>query len=238
MGFRYHTSVTFSALALAIPEVLLAAEAFGVEHNPDGTVSVSDDEANYGNMDITDILNDYKVDHDHFHSESEGSGGGYTSHVRYANGVRTEVDVDVSDSSNDFLKELHALLVAGDIDSIKSRIESDFAKLPVDIDASQQIKSLEAEISDDDFEGTYEPQQNHLKENAPYNGTMYETFGYELEFVRTVFAAEPGRIWTAIDGEDGKVVIASGFHTVNRIGYFVTKESVPENAFITVVNDE
>lgn len=53
-----------------------------------------------------------------------------------------------------------------------------------------------------------------------WNGTLWETFGRDLEFVRSV---PNENVWTLIDGDDGGQVIVSGFHVVNRVGYFVTE---------------
>jgi hypothetical protein len=49
---------------------------------------------------------------------------------------------------------------------------------------------------------------------------MFETYGEELEFVRK---QEPKKIWTIVDGDNGNLFYMAGFHTVNRIGYFVTE---------------
>jgi hypothetical protein len=50
---------------------------------------------------------------------------------------------------------------------------------------------------------------------------MFETFGEELAHVQ---AQDHNRVWTIIDC-DGQLVIASGFHVVNRLGYLIA--SVP-----------
>jgi len=52
-----------------------------------------------------------------------------------------------------------------------------------------------------------------------WNGTMWETHGAELNFVRN---QPKERVWTLIDGEEGPTVI-SGFHPVDAIGHFVTE---------------
>lgn len=65
-------------------------------------------------------------------------------------------------------------------------------------------------------------QPNPLNVNAPFDvgagGTMFETFGVELNYV---IAQPRNRIWTLIDG-DGGLCIISGFHLVNRLGYFIS----------------
>lgn len=48
---------------------------------------------------------------------------------------------------------------------------------------------------------------------------MYETYGDELEFVRT----QPDtHVWTFLQADD-KHYVVSGYHLVNRLGYFVTE---------------
>lgn len=65
----------------------------------------------------------------------------------------------------------------------------------------------------------YKPIRNPFSENAGgWNGTMFETYGKEMDFVR---AMPRENVWTWVDGDDGKDYIVSGFHFVNRIGYFV-----------------
>lgn len=49
---------------------------------------------------------------------------------------------------------------------------------------------------------------------------MFETFGPELDFVKT---QPENTIWTLLDDDDGNPVIIQGFHFVNRIGYYITK---------------
>lgn len=71
---------------------------------------------------------------------------------------------------------------------------------------------------------TYKPIQNHFDDNASMDGTMFETYGQELEFVQSQFEGNPGKIWTLIE-EDGKTSVASGLRHVNRLGYYITEES-------------
>lgn len=53
------------------------------------------------------------------------------------------------------------------------------------------------------------------------DGEMFETYGKDLAFVQQ---QEPSKVWTLIE-EGGKRVIISGFHVVNRIGYYVSTVS-------------
>ncbi|WP_420419645.1 hypothetical protein [Pacificispira sp.] len=67
---------------------------------------------------------------------------------------------------------------------------------------------------------TYRPVRNGHRPDAPFDGLMFETFGDELE---TILAATPGCVWTLVEGDDDTVVVVSGFHVVNRLGYFLTE---------------
>lgn len=65
----------------------------------------------------------------------------------------------------------------------------------------------------------YRPIENTLCPGAPFDGYMYETFGSEQEYVRR---HSEDRIWTVVDAE-GDLVMLSGWHVVNRVGFFITE---------------
>jgi hypothetical protein len=67
------------------------------------------------------------------------------------------------------------------------------------------------------WEEKYKPIKNHIDTNACNEGTMFETYGAEYKFV---MQHPIDRVWTLVDC-DGKLYICSGFHFVNRIGYFI-----------------
>ena len=70
----------------------------------------------------------------------------------------------------------------------------------------------------EDFLDKYEPVKNNIDPNAAFDGYMFETYGNEL----TMLHAQPdNHIWTIIEGDNG-LYLASGYHSVNRIGYFIT----------------
>ena len=76
---------------------------------------------------------------------------------------------------------------------------------------------------------------NPLNANAPFDfgqgGTMFETYGVELNYV----VAQPrNRIWTLVDG-DGGLSIISGFWRINRLGYFVS--TVPTDDHVSFCVD-
>lgn len=67
----------------------------------------------------------------------------------------------------------------------------------------------------------FKPKQNHLVRDASFEGTMFETWGAELDFVLQC-ANEDAKhsVWTYIDGENGTYIV-EGYRLVNRIGYFI-----------------
>ena len=76
-------------------------------------------------------------------------------------------------------------------------------------------------MSDDDFYKKYTLLENHLVENASFDDCMFETYDKELEFIKD----QPNtKVWTIVAEDDLMIVIAGG-HIVNRLGYFVSKES-------------
>jgi hypothetical protein len=75
-----------------------------------------------------------------------------------------------------------------------------------------------------DWEDTFKPIKNHIDSDSPYEGTMFETYGEELNFVRTKAKHNPFCVWTLMDSdEDDDTIIVEGFHFVNRLGYFITE---------------
>lgn len=86
----------------------------------------------------------------------------------------------------------------------------------------------------DDFWDKYEPITNDLDDNASYDGCMFETYDEELAFVKKQPKAH---IATLIE-VNGEQYIISGFHLVNRLGYFITKHPMPEDLEVTVYDDD
>lgn len=78
------------------------------------------------------------------------------------------------------------------------------------------------------WEAEFGPIPNHLEPDCGLDGCLYETFGDELDHVRSVLAQAPARIWTVVEAE-GKWYITHGFRHVNRIGYLVTERALDAN---------
>jgi hypothetical protein len=87
----------------------------------------------------------------------------------------------------------------------------------------------------DEWMAQYEPIQNTHDKNASMDGTMFETYGPEVEQVK---ASDYRCVWTLVDC-DGREVIESGWHLVNRLGYFITAKPFDgDDLEVSVLTDE
>jgi len=92
------------------------------------------------------------------------------------------------------------------------------------------------ELSEDEFDRAYSLVPNHLNPSASWGwgdgpGCLFETYGEEFAFVRS---QDPQRVWTLVDGDDGDMYLVNGLHFVNRVGYLLSRELVPEGTAIEV----
>ena len=93
-------------------------------------------------------------------------------------------------------------------------------------------------LTEDHFVKEYQPILNHLDPGASFDwgeghGTLFETYGDELSFVRS---QAPETIWTLLS-VDGCDTIVSGYHFVNRLGYFICRVPVERGITIEVPLD-
>jgi hypothetical protein len=92
------------------------------------------------------------------------------------------------------------------------------------------------ELSEEEFDNQYRLVTNHMNRSAGWvvgegGGCLFETYGQELEFVKR---QDRRRIWTLLDGDDGDMYVVSGFHFVNRVGYLLSRDPIPDNTSIQV----
>ena len=91
------------------------------------------------------------------------------------------------------------------------------------------------EMDFDEWCDTYKPIINHIDSNASfdngYGGVMFETYGDEVEFVKS---QSPANIWMYGSGDDGGTYIWNGWGFVNRLGYFITEVPCPDGLTIQV----
>jgi len=88
------------------------------------------------------------------------------------------------------------------------------------------------EMSFDEWCDVYKPIKNHIDTNASFDGEMFETYGEEVEFVKST---PEDRIWMYGDGDDGAGYLWNGWGFVNRIGYFITEVPCPPDTTIQVL---
>ncbi|PKV50859.1 hypothetical protein ATE84_2927 [Aquimarina sp. MAR_2010_214] len=89
-------------------------------------------------------------------------------------------------------------------------------------------------IRDEDFWEVFHPKQNHLVEDTSWGGFMFETSEEELDYI---LSQKPEHIWTILEG-DTMIIISSGYHLVNRIGYLITKKPIPDGFDFEVQDDD
>lgn len=93
---------------------------------------------------------------------------------------------------------------------------------------AKEIVKIFKLITEDEFYEKFTPTVNHLVHDAPFGGTMYETYGKEIDFIDEFSKGEfKAKLWTIVEAE-GKLYYVSGYHYINRFGYIITEESVPE----------
>jgi len=82
-------------------------------------------------------------------------------------------------------------------------------------------------MTEKEFE-TFRPLKNPHGDHG-WDATLWETYGVELNFVRN---QQPNRVWTLMNDDEGNLVIVTGFHFVNRVGYFVTEIPWAEDSVV------
>jgi hypothetical protein len=91
------------------------------------------------------------------------------------------------------------------------------------------------EMDFDTWCDVYKPIINHIDSNASfdngYGGIMFETYGDEVEFVKS---QSPANIWMYGSGDDGGTYVWNGWGFVNRLGYFITEVPCPDGLTIQV----
>ena len=91
-------------------------------------------------------------------------------------------------------------------------------------------EAIDHHLDEDTFLQRFPMRPNHLANDAPFDGCMFETYGEELAFVRE---QNMRCVWTVLDC-DGDLSIMNGFRFVNRIGYLVSTIAVEDGNAYTV----
>lgn len=105
-------------------------------------------------------------------------------------------------------------------------------------------------ITEDEFLKKFNRQKNHFNSDVSFDGCMFETFGEELEYVFEM--SKQRRVLTIIEGDNDSEIsfisdngteiteplpnmfYLSGFHLINRIGYFVLDKPYKYNFEVIV----
>jgi hypothetical protein len=83
-------------------------------------------------------------------------------------------------------------------------------------------------ITETQFDDLFNLIDNKIDLNAAFGGKMFETYGNELAFVQQM--AKMNRVITIVETDESEesddvipmMCYVSGYHVVNRIGYFIT----------------
>jgi len=86
-------------------------------------------------------------------------------------------------------------------------------------------------MTEDEWCDFYKPKTNHIDDNASWSGTMFETYGEEVDFV---ISTPENFVWTLVE-VDGKGIVVNGYSYVNRLGYFVCEVPWKDDGFFEIV---
>lgn len=117
---------------------------------------------------------------------------------------------------------MQAKLKSGENVAIQSI--GDNGELMVLLEGSSKIISAEmidlVIMSDNEFETIFIPTE------ASEGGTIFETYGNDLEKVIATNNEHPDRVWTLLEC-NGSLYTVQGYQLVNRIGYIITEKGAP-----------
>ena len=89
-------------------------------------------------------------------------------------------------------------------------------------------------LTEEQFDDYFTLVDNHIDNNAAFDGKMFETYGDEIAFV--IEMSKQNRVITIIESDgdelddEGYIMpnmyYVSGMHHVNRMGYLITEEPI------------
>lgn len=96
----------------------------------------------------------------------------------------------------------------------------------------------------DEWFDKYKPQVNHFErakqdesvaddDICGFNGRMYETFGEEKQYSFEL-SKTTKKVWTIIEDGEGNEYVITGYHYINRLGYFVTEVEYEEEMEVLI----
>jgi hypothetical protein len=77
--------------------------------------------------------------------------------------------------------------------------------------------------------------ENWIEKFKPHMDENDELIRYWDEKEKIAKAANDNKLWTQLDA-DGEIVIASGFHYVNRMDYFICDVAYEEDNYYEVID--
>lgn len=89
-------------------------------------------------------------------------------------------------------------------------------------------------ITYEKFVETYKPIKNHIIQDAPYNGCMFETYGNQLKYIKESGHTDK-HVWTLLECDNEEFWIVPGYSIVNRLGYVLCE--IPWESEDIQVND-
>jgi hypothetical protein len=133
MGFRYYTTVNFSASARKIPAVnayLNDKENFrgpSLDYEDDLEIQIIDNEASFGEVAITDVLCTCGVPYDHYHRITDASGcdENYTEYMRFPNGIEKGELLSITESeraAGELAEDMLKLLDEGKLEELRVQL--------------------------------------------------------------------------------------------------------------------
>jgi hypothetical protein len=88
-------------------------------------------------------------------------------------------------------------------------------------------------ISREEFFKRFKPVKNPFDAHAEFDGYAFGLGGEEYAYVEAMRKADPGRVWTLVDG-DVSTWLSSGYHYVNREFYVITHVPVAADEMFEV----
>jgi hypothetical protein len=94
-------------------------------------------------------------------------------------------------------------------------------------------------INEGKFEKRFELVTNHIDPSAGWaygesNGCLFETYGEEFAPVNQ---SDYRKAWTLTDGEGDSIYLIPAVHLVNRVGYLVSRNILPDETIVIVTLD-
>lgn len=84
-------------------------------------------------------------------------------------------------------------------------------------------EELDEENGVEKFSHHYDLDTSIVGEESDQEGLL-ETFGKDIAKVLEINEKSPKKVWTLVDGDDGRLWAVAGFHYVNRVAYLITKK--------------